>query len=329
MISPKEVRGVYSIMPTPAKEGADRWDATDTVDLDESARLVEQLIKDGTDGIIALGTMGECATTSQEDYYKFVDCVLSTAKRRVATFIGATALGTHEITKRMGFLRERGATGTLLGIPMWQPATFEMAVDHYVTIAKAFPELAIMVYANTRAFRYDFGVEFWREMATKAPTVVCTKFSNRKILKDAAAAANGKIIFVPVVGQAHAFSQIAPEATTACWVPAVGPQPAKALMKAILSGDKANADKVAEDIAWAHEPVHEITQTPELMASHNIQLEKIIMTSSGYCKAGPIRPPYNHISIDFAERARETGERFGKLREKYAGETERLAPGAL
>jgi trans-o-hydroxybenzylidenepyruvate hydratase-aldolase len=249
MMGPEQVRGVYSIMPTPAKEGADRWDASDTVDLDETARLVEQLITDGVDGIIALGTMGECATTSQQDYENFVDCVLSTTSQRVPTFIGATALGTHEIVRRIRFLRERRATGTLLGIPMWQPATLEMAVDFYATISKAFPDFAIMVYANTRAFRYDFGVEFWRRIASQAPSVICSKFSIRKIIKEAAAASQGKVIFVSVVSQAHAFSQLAPELTTACWIPAVGPQPAKALMKAILSGDRANAEKVAKDAA--------------------------------------------------------------------------------
>jgi hypothetical protein len=36
MMGPEQVRGVYSIMPTPAKEGADRWDASDTVDLDDA-----------------------------------------------------------------------------------------------------------------------------------------------------------------------------------------------------------------------------------------------------------------------------------------------------
>lgn len=329
MMGPEQVRGVYSIMPTPANEGADRWDAADTVDLDETARLVEQLIGDGVDGIIALGTMGECATTSQQDYEKFVDCVLSTTRRRVPTFIGATALGTHDIVKRIRFLKERGATGTLLGIPMWQPATLDMAVDCYATISRAFPDFSIMVYANTRAFRYDFGLEFWRRITTAAPTVVCSKFSNRKLLKDAAAVTQAKVIFVPVVSQAYAFSQLAPEATTACWIPAVGPQPAKALMKAVLSADQVNAEKVAKDIEWAHDPVHEIVQTPEIFGSYNIQLEKTIMSSSGYCKAGPIRPPYNHIPEDYAARARESGRRFAELRKKYASDTSRLAPGAL
>ena len=35
MLTATDIKGVYAITPTPAKEGAERWDATDTVDLDE------------------------------------------------------------------------------------------------------------------------------------------------------------------------------------------------------------------------------------------------------------------------------------------------------
>ena len=57
MISAQDLKGALAIMPTPAKEGADRLDATNTVDLDETARLSESLVRDGAAGIMALGTM--------------------------------------------------------------------------------------------------------------------------------------------------------------------------------------------------------------------------------------------------------------------------------
>ena len=92
MITAKDLRGVLAIMPTPAKEGADRLDATNTVDLDETARLAESLVRDGATGIMALGTMGECATTSQSDYEAYVDCLLKTVHGRISTFVGTTTL---------------------------------------------------------------------------------------------------------------------------------------------------------------------------------------------------------------------------------------------
>lgn len=318
MLSAQDLRGAAAIMPTPAKEGADRPDAVNTVDLDETARLAEGLIRDHAAAIMALGTMGECATVSSKDYEAFVDCLLTTVRNRIPTFIGTTALGTQEIVRRIRFVKERGATGTLLGIPMWQPVTLDMAVNFYASISETFPDFPIMVYANPRAFRFDFGVDFWRMIVAKAPTVMSSKFSGASILLQVLAATKGRVNFIPPFGLAYAFAQLSPETTTTCWIPAVGPQPAIALMSAVAARDWKQAKTVADDIAWAAEPHHVITASQEVFASYNIQLEKILMEASGYCKTGPIRPPYNHMPEDFAAAARETGRRFAKLREKYS-----------
>ena len=318
MINAQDLRGALAIMPTPAKEGAERLDATNTVDLDETARLTESLIRDGATGIMALGTLGECATLSQGDYETFVDCLLKTVRGRIPTFVGTTALGGHEIARRIRFVKERGATGTLLGIPMWQPVTPDMAVQFYGSISKTFPDFPIMVYANARAFRFAFDIEFWRRIAESASTVMSAKFSSKAILREAVAVTKQHINFVPPISLAYEFAQLSPETATTCWIPSVGPQPAVALMKALAARDSQQAKAVADDIAWALKPNHPITGSQDIFASYNIQLEKISMGASGYCKPGPIRPPYNVMPEDFAQAARETGQRFAQLREKYS-----------
>jgi len=318
MFSAQDLRGALAIMPTPAKEGAERLDATNTVDLDETARLTENLIRDGATGIMALGTLGECVTLSQRDYETFVDCLLKTVRGRIPTFIGTTALGGHEIARRIRFVKEHGATSTLLGIPMWQPATLDMAVKFYASVSEAFPDFPIMVYANARAFRFAFDLEFWRRIIESAPTVMSAKFSSKAILREAVAVTKQRVNFVPPISLAYEFAQLSPETATTCWIPSVGPQPAVALMKALAVGDSQQAKAVAEDIAWALKPHHVITGSQDIFASYNIQLEKISMGASGYCKPGPIRPPYNVMPDEFARAAAETGQRFAQLREKYS-----------
>jgi dihydrodipicolinate synthase/N-acetylneuraminate lyase len=201
---------------------------------------------------------------------------------------------------------------------MWQPATLEMAIKFYADVAEAFPDFPIMVYANSRAFRFPFGVEFWREVIKVAPTVMSAKFSNKAILKEAVAVTQGRVNFVPPVSHAYEFAQISPETANTCWIPAVGPQPALALMNALAAKDAKLAKAIADDIAWAVEPHHIITGSQEVFASYNIQQEKILMGASGYCKPGPVRPPYNVMPEDFVRASRESGERFAKLREKYS-----------
>ncbi|HLQ32646.1 MAG TPA: dihydrodipicolinate synthase family protein [Chloroflexota bacterium] len=320
MLKPTDLRGMYAIIATPAKDGAERLDATNTVDLDETERLANKLIADGASGFIALGTTGECATVIREDYEAFVDCLLATVNRRVPTFVGTTALGAHEVFRRMRFIRERGADGTLLGMPMWQPCTVDMAVEYYASMSEAFPELAIMVYANSRAFRFDYTPEFWGRVVDKAPTVMSAKFSRPDTLLACLEASKGRVHFLPNEGAALRFAQLSPDTTTACWATAasMGPQPAIAMMDAILAKDLERAKIIDADLKWASQTVEPIIRNPELFASYNIQLEKIRIDAAGYSKAGPIRPPYNVVPADIAEASRENGRRWAELAKKYA-----------
>jgi trans-o-hydroxybenzylidenepyruvate hydratase-aldolase len=320
MLAPADLRGVYAIIPTPAKAGADRWDAVDTVDLAETERVVNRLIADGVHGLMVLGTTGECATVTGQEYEAFVDCVLATVRRRIPTFIGTTALGTHEVVRRTRFAAERGADGILLGLPMWQPLTVDMAIEYYRGISEAFPRLALMVYGNGRAFRFSFPPEFWRRVVEVAPTLMAAKYSRPKALLDALAAANGRVHFLPHDGGVAGFAELSPATTTACWSTAasMGPEPVLEQMRALLANDAEALRRISTDLAWAREPIAEITGDPDLFATYNIQLEKIRIEAAGYCKAGPIRPPYNVMPERYAERARENARRWRQLCEKYS-----------
>lgn len=324
MLTAQDLRGLYAIIPTPARLGAERLDATDTVDLDETERLVRALIADGVSGLIALGTTGECATLSQPDCEAFVACVLETVGRRIPTFIGATALGGHEAARRLRLVRDLGADGSLLGLPMWQPLVTEEAVRYYREVSECFPDLAIMVYANARAFRYPFPVEFWQEVATQAPTVCAAKHSRPAGLNELIAASGGRINFVPHEMSVGKFYELAPGTTTACWATAaaMGPAPARAMIEAVLARDDAAITTLSQAIAWAAEPIRPIISDPEIFACYNIQLEKIRINAAGYCDAGPMRPPYDHMPADYRTAAEECGRRWALLCEAHLGGAE-------
>jgi trans-o-hydroxybenzylidenepyruvate hydratase-aldolase len=320
MLQATDLRGVYAIIPTPAKAGADRWDATDTVDLEETARVLNQLIADGVNGLIILGTTGECATLTPAEFEAFVDCVLTTVAKRIPTFVGTTALGTHEVVRRTRFAQDRGADGVLVGMPMWQPLLTDSAVEYYRTISEAFPKLSLMVYANARAFRFSFPPAFWAGVVAAAPTVMAAKFSRPDLLLPAQEAAKGRVHFLPHESAVVQFSELAPATTTACWSTAasMGPEPAIAIMQAVLAKDAARMKAVQADLDWAGESVHEIIANAELFASYNIQVEKLRIEAAGYLKTGPLRPPYNLIPEKEANLARENGRRWKQIRAKYA-----------
>lgn len=316
VITASEISGVYGIIPTPALPGADRIDAMNTVDVEETARLVDQLVRDGVSGIIALGTTGECPSLSEDDFDVVVDTVVAAAGGRVPTFVGATGSGGHGTARRLRRVAESGASGALLGLPMWQPLTTAMAVDYYARISEAFPDLAVMVYANARAFRYTFPVEFWEGIAAQAPTVTSAKVSKAPDLERMLEVTEGMVNFLPSDMVVHDFAKRAPTTTTGCWATAaaMGPEPSIVLMEALQTGDAAAVEKAAADIAWANEPVAHLFADQELFASYNLQIEKTRIAAAGYCRPGPIRPPYNHLPEPYADASRECGERWRELR---------------
>jgi trans-o-hydroxybenzylidenepyruvate hydratase-aldolase len=316
MLQAADLNGLYAIIPTPAKADAGRVDALNTVDLDETNRLVNALIDAGVSGLIALGTTGECATLSQEDFRSFVACVAETVGKRIPIFIGATGLGSHDVYERMRFVRDCGADGTLLGLPMWQPLTLDGAVSYYRDLSLAVPDLAVMVYANVRAFRFDFPAEFWSRVSREAPSVIAAKFSRPKNLPELIRTAGGRIHFMPNETTVAGFAKIAPDTTTACWATAasMGPEPVLAMMEAVRRRDDAAIARIASSMAWANEPVQSIIEDPARFAQFNIQLEKVRINAAGYCNSGPIRPPYGNLPDDIRQAAEACGGRWATLR---------------
>jgi dihydrodipicolinate synthase/N-acetylneuraminate lyase len=325
MIDAHDIQGMYAIIPTPAKQGAERLDALDTVDLDQTNKMVNKLIDDGATGLIALGTTGECATLSEADYDTFAACVVETVNRRVPTFLGATAMGGHQSVRRLRYISELGADGALLGLPMWQPVTLPMAVEYYGSVSELFPELALMVYANARAFRFSFPPEFWTALLRAAPTATSAKYSKVEGLPELVSSTEGRINFVPNEMQVHRFYEVVPESTTACWATSSGmnPKPAVALMQAIKVNDRPAINTLAAAIAWANEPIRPIVDNPEIFAQYNnnIQMEKTRINAAGYSSCGPTRPPYQHFPEEYAAASRECGRRWAQICAAYRGDS--------
>jgi dihydrodipicolinate synthase/N-acetylneuraminate lyase len=210
-------------------------------------------------------------------------------------------------------------------MPMWQPLTTQMAVRYYAAVSEAYPDLSVMVYANQRAFRFPFDEddEFWAQVADAAPTVSSAKFSRVGPLLRVLAATGSRIHFLPNDSSVGKFYEASPQTTTACWATSasMGPGPCLAMINALLEGNKAEADQVAKDIAWANEPVQPLIADNKVFSSFNIQIEKLRIEAAGYCQPGPIRPPYDETPEEYAAPSRECGQRWRQLCEKYAAST--------
>ncbi len=318
MYTAKDVRGLVAMIGTPATPDASDWRSQNTVDLDETAKLVDKLINDGVGAISCTGTTGECATLLDHEIQAFADCVVQTARRRVPVFVGGTGLGTRATINRLKLITDAGAEATMLGVPMWQTPATEVAVQFYADIYEAFPNLSIMVYENHQAFKFDFSANFWRQVHKKNPNIIAAKSGELTSYLAKLEATNwGDVNFVPMERGAYAFARLSPETTTATWSTGapMGPEPSLALVDALNARDWPLAKQITDDLAWAstHNP------GPVEFAKYNLQLERGRSRYSDYYNPGPNRPPYHTpLPAHLEEGAKESAKRWGELRKKYA-----------
>ena len=294
-----DLRGMMAYPPTPAKENAGDPNARDTVDLDETERMIRALSRDGADSIATNGTLGEMATLTLEEWKAFAATVAETVRSinpDFPLFIGATTLNTRDTIERMRYLRDLGVPGVLLGRPMWSELTGPAMVRFYRDVAEACPELNICVYDNTAAFRGVIPTSVYAAL-TEIPQIVAVKYAGGAAIgfryHNDLRAVQGKIRLFPIECIWYFAYSLYGDEVPGCWstTATCGPEPVTYLRDALLGGRWAEARWVAERILWAHEPFLVSRDFPEF-ARYNIQLERLRYNEAGYIKAGPSRPPY-------------------------------------
>lgn len=322
MLTKDDIKGLAVMIPTPCKEGAEGWNAIDSVDLDETARMIENYIQAGIGAIAACGTTGECASLLWEEKRSFIDTIARVTRKRVPVFAGATALGTKEVVRQMRGLKDVGADGAFVGLPLWQTPTIENAVQFYADLGEAVPDMPIMVYANSRFFKSTFPTVFWERLAKRAPTVVVTKISYgiANLLEDLRAAGH-RINFMPGESSVYAAYKMAGRKIRAVWSSGgagMGPEPMVALADAILNDDEKRVEEIWEDIHSVPRgapPGEWVAGFPQF----NIQINRYQANAAGYLKAGPSRAPYQLSDLPeswkVASELRAKG--WTELRKKY------------
>lgn len=326
-VSGPDMRGVMAYPPTPALPGAERVDAVDTVDLDETERMVRRLIADGVDSIALNGTLGEMASLTLEEWKAFAGCVAETARGidpDFLVFIGTTTLNTRDTVSRMKHLADLGITGTLLGRPMWGEMVPPVMERFYRDVATAVPELAIVVYDNTAAFRGVIPRSVYKTLV-ELPQVVAVKYAGGASVgfryHNDMAHTGTSFPLMPIETDWFPAWEMYGEALVGmAWssTTAMGPAPVLALRDSLREGRTEDARWLTERLRWAHEPFL-VGQDFTEFAKYNVPLEKIRVNAAGYINVGKCRPPYTedlvpeeHVktSLEHVERYRQISEQI-------------------
>jgi 4-hydroxy-tetrahydrodipicolinate synthase len=116
-----------------------------TLDLDAFRQLIDWHIKEGTDGIVVVGTTGESPTVDWDEHRLLIKTAVDHSAKRVPVIAGTGANATSEAIDLSAYAKEAGADYSLSVVPYYNKPTQEGLYRHFKAIAEAV-DLPLIVY---------------------------------------------------------------------------------------------------------------------------------------------------------------------------------------
>ena len=129
--------GAFVALVTPFQDGE--------LDLRTLDELIDFQLEGGIDGIVPVGTTGECPTLSHEEHKKVIERVVKAVGGKVPVIAGAGSNSTAEAIELTAFSRKVGADATLQVCPYYNKPTQEGFYQHFKAIAEEV-DLPIVLY---------------------------------------------------------------------------------------------------------------------------------------------------------------------------------------
>jgi hypothetical protein len=213
-LTPADIVGILGMVPTPSTPDADKWWCEASVDLDETAKMVEFVVGGGIRILLTNGSLGEGATLTAAEHRAFNGCIADTLRGRGLLFAGVTTLNTRDTIARARAAVDAGADGLFLGRPMWMSLDPPSIVRYYRDVAEALPGVPMVLYDNQFAFKAKIDTPTYAELS-RIPEIIGTKHIGGPTMADDLLATEGRMRILPLDTQWAALAKRFPEARPA------------------------------------------------------------------------------------------------------------------
>jgi len=129
--------GAMVALVTPFQEGE--------IDFQTLDELIDFQLEGGIDGIVPVGTTGECPTLSHEEHKQVIERVIKAVGGQVPVIAGAGSNSTAEAIELTEFSKKVGADATLQVGPYYNKPTQEGFYQHFKAIAEEV-DLPVVLY---------------------------------------------------------------------------------------------------------------------------------------------------------------------------------------
>jgi 4-hydroxy-tetrahydrodipicolinate synthase len=144
-----------------------------SINIDATKSMVDSLIEEGVDGIIALGTVGENCSHTREEKRMILQAVVEVVAGRVPVISGVAETTTQFAVEYSQLCEEVGIDGLMVLPGMVYRSSEREAIYHYQQVARNC-NLPIMIYNNPVTYGVDVSIEGMRILAEE-PSIVSVK----------------------------------------------------------------------------------------------------------------------------------------------------------
>ena len=144
-----------------------------SINFDATQKMIDTIIKEGVNGIIALGTVGENAAHTPEEKIAILKAVKDIVAGRVPVLSGVAETSTQFAIEFCQACEEIGIDGLMVLPGMIYRSDEAEAIHHYQQIARNC-NLPIMIYNNPVTYGVDVGIEGMKILA-KEKNIVSIK----------------------------------------------------------------------------------------------------------------------------------------------------------
>jgi 4-hydroxy-tetrahydrodipicolinate synthase len=116
-----------------------------SLDLERFRQLLDFHVREGTDGIVVVGTTGESPTVDWDEHRLLIKTAVEHVAGRLPVIAGTGANSTREAIELSAFAKQAGAAMSLSVVPYYNKPTQEGLYRHFRAIAEAV-DLPLIVY---------------------------------------------------------------------------------------------------------------------------------------------------------------------------------------
>jgi 4-hydroxy-tetrahydrodipicolinate synthase len=159
-------QGSFPALITPMKNGA----------VDEAAfrKFVAWQIKEGSHGLVPVGTTGESPTVTPEEHKRLIEICIEEAKGKVPVIAGTGSNNTAEAIEYTVHAKKAGADAALVVVPYYNKPTQDGIFAHFKAIADAV-DIPLFVYNVPGRTVANISVETLDRLAKSCRNIVGTK----------------------------------------------------------------------------------------------------------------------------------------------------------